>query len=290
MEHTIVLIPNGRTGNNLFQLAFGRYLQTQINNSNFEYPAFPEIGIEATSEYQNFQFKKADLTISEQDKGIEQLSMVTNSRYPLVIRLEAWGMQKKYYMNSKDWLKKLLGPEIQTPIQPENNCHNKLLIHVRGGDIWAPRFRSSHFVPHEDYLAPPIDYFRKVIQESNLEPRLLIQTERMPRWYRKEIISEFGKENIIYSSSVSNDFRSLYHAQEIAIGISTFSWMAAFLGKSKKIYYPVCGIFDKNQRADIDIYDLAKQTVYLQFSKHRWNGTKMDHEWLLNAKAINREK
>lgn len=34
MEHTIVLISNGRTGNNLFQLAFGRYLQTQIENSN----------------------------------------------------------------------------------------------------------------------------------------------------------------------------------------------------------------------------------------------------------------
>ena len=34
MEHTIVLIPTGSTGNNLFRLAFGRYLQTQIENSN----------------------------------------------------------------------------------------------------------------------------------------------------------------------------------------------------------------------------------------------------------------
>jgi len=286
MQHTILLIPNGRTGNNLFQLAFGRYLQKQINDSNFEYPAFPELGIEATREYRKFEFRKADVTISEQDRGIEQLTSVIDSETPLVIGLEAWGMQGNYYLNSRDWLRSKLGPEIRSPILDGKNVTKKLLIHVRGGDVWAPRFRGRQFVPHEDYSALPIDYFRKVIQDSTLEPLFLVQTERTPKWYLRKIISEFGKSNIVYSSSVSNDFHLLYHAEEVALGISTFSWMAAFLGKSQKIYFPESGIFDQRQRADIDVSDLAKLTVRFQFSQHRWRGTRLDQEWLFKSRAV----
>lgn len=117
----------------------------------------------------------------------------------------------------------LLGDAEPTVLSTER----KLTIHLRGGDTFSWR-------PHPSYVPPPLYYYNKVssgyakidiVAEDNRNPLLNI-LKADPRFTDQ-------------SSSELRDFSKLLYASNLALNISTFSYVAyLFNTKIKNLYLP----------------------------------------------------
>ncbi|WP_333868392.1 hypothetical protein [Cypionkella sp.] len=161
-----------------------------------------------------------------------------------------------------------------------------LVIHVRLGDILVPG-------RHRDYPPLPIAYYQKILEENDLRP--VFVGELGEDVYSKALRKAFPKAKMIDNGSVLHDFQTLRQAQNIAIGVSTYSWMAAWLGNAKRIFYPLRGLFNPLQVSSVDMVPLKDpRYTFYQFPIRQWNADDADFEALLHgpseAEVISQQK
>jgi hypothetical protein len=104
---------------------------------------------------------------------------------------------------------------------------------------------------HEDYFALPIDFYFNVMEASGKPLHFLVESST-PNWYLSLLLRSLPNASFQMSGSVEDDFRQLASSPELALSISSFSYMAGFLGDGK-IYMPVGGLFNPLKRPDIDL-------------------------------------
>jgi hypothetical protein len=63
----------------------------------------------------------------------------------------------------------------------------------------------------------------------------------------------FPQARFIPSQGVMKDFETIRSARHIAIAVSTFSWVAAWLSRAEKIYVPLAGFLCPNLMREIDL-------------------------------------
>ncbi len=154
--------------------------------------------------------------------------------------------KKKYrffYLDDKDFPgksidKSIVNKEIQNVFQNEikNNIpfikdqsisEDTLVIHIRSGDIFS-NFKS-------DYYQNPINYYQALIKKY--EKILLVTSEEQ----NNPVIKVLKKYNNIkiQSTSIENDFNTIYNATNLATsGVGTFPIAAALMSKNlKNLYY-----------------------------------------------------
>jgi hypothetical protein len=165
-----------------------------------------------------------------------------------------------------------------------SDTFGKVLCHIRGGDLWEPRIRKSGYVLHGNYAALPISYYKQISRSSGKELFFLIE-KRTPSWYVRMISKHFGKKAISFTGSVADDFQILRGASELALSVSTFSWMAGFTGHAKLVHFPNFGIFSDKERPDLDLTGVSKNRHKYGFEPHIWSGNKKDKQWLLNSES-----
>ena len=279
----ILPIKVGRTGNNLFQLAFSHYLSKQFENVEIVHFGVPELGISEHPGYEQAMKQRVDFVINQNnyfkmpilDSGLDLPSGIIQS--------SAWGMNSKYFLESRDYLRKLLPQQIFR--YDDSTIHGgefEILCHVRGGDVWdRSRFKKGKNL-HPDYAALPLSYYENILETSNKRVRFLIE-DSTPNWYVSLLRERFGNKTISFSSSVEFDFKRMLLAENLALSLSTFSWMAGFLGEAKVVHFPVIGLFDRGQRPDLDFSLEEKLVRKYFFSPHHWTGSKKDLSWILNS-------
>jgi hypothetical protein len=167
--------------------------------------------------------------------------------------------------------------------QIKQKTENKIVCHVRGGDLWPSRIHTifNNLNSHPDYSPLPINYYKRAVEISGKEPYIIIEKARTPKWYRKLFIDAFGKENVYFSTSVTDDFFLIYSGSEVVMSLSSFSWMASFLGDSKKIHFPIHGFFDKNRRPDLSLNCLYKETDFYSFEECNKENKLEFRDWLI---------
>lgn len=124
-------------------------------------------------------------------------------------------------------------------IENSNECGGEedIVISIRGGDI----LKAIH--PHYTMLPP--EFYEFLIKKTGKRPIFYGQLDDSP--YLDELRQRFPTAKFIASRGVAEDFDFLRKSQYIVPSLSTFSWLAAWLSKAKKIYMPVAGIFSPAQ-------------------------------------------
>ena len=119
-----------------------------------------------------------------------------------------------------------------------------LLIHVRLEDIMVPG-------RHTGYGPLPLNWYQQIIDETGLHPVFIGQLGDDP--YSDAIRARFPGATLLEGGTVLHDFQTLRAAPNVALGVSTFSWLAAWLGQADRVFYPLLGILNPSQAPGINL-------------------------------------
>jgi hypothetical protein len=281
----LVMVPNGRTGNILFQLSYINYLERNYPNLRVYLPEINDFGIAETPGYRKLIMSKPDLNFSIESLNSELLNSITSTDKSLTIHFSAWGMNSQIYIDSRDYLRGLLPQDAHNNgFEKDESQGRALMFHIRGGDIWQNNiFRSQKYI-HSDYQAIPVSFYQKIAHNFAGEIQFVVEA-KTPPWYLRMISKKLDIDIKVSKNSAIHDLRRLAGGGEIGLGVSTFSWMAAFIGTPSKVHMPILGIFDVKKRPDLDFNCPEWKISRYEFEPHAWTGNKRDKNWLESAEC-----
>jgi hypothetical protein len=107
--------------------------------------------------------------------------------------------------------------------------------------------------PNPDYVLTPVEFYRAVIGTTGLKPVFIGQTH--PNAYMDRIRAAFP--NAIFREPQSHplvDFETIRQSRNVVVGVSTYSWLAAWLSRSlDNIFLCVSGLFNPMQKPAVDL-------------------------------------
>lgn len=140
-----------------------------------------------------------------------------------------------------------------------------LVINVRAGEIVAGI--------HKDYRPLPLSYFEKLITTTGLKPVFVGQVDTDTE-YGAALVRRFPQAEIVPHQSPKHDFLTLMRSRNVAIAIGSFSWLAAWLSRADTIHLPIAGLFDPQQRHDVDLIPRNDPRYVLhELPQQHWRGT-----------------
>jgi hypothetical protein len=122
-----------------------------------------------------------------------------------------------------------------------------LLIHIRAGDVSVPS--------HDSYGPIPVGYYQYLVSKTGLTPVFIGETSQSP--YIEALSRAFPGAEFVGGASAFEDFQTIRRAQHIAVSVSSFSWLAAYLSMAETIHLPVAGLLDPRERPDADLLPLS---------------------------------
>jgi hypothetical protein len=143
---------------------------------------------------------------------------------------------------------------------------DELLINVRGAETLDN--------VHADYGPLPVHYLRRLVEMTGLRPVLMGQIGS--DWYSEALRNTFPGCREIPSQGVREDFEIIRATPHIAMSLSSFSWLASWLSEAQTIHMPVVGIFNPQQRPDIDLLPLEDPRYrFYAFEVRRWEASEL---------------
>jgi hypothetical protein len=136
----------------------------------------------------------------------------------------------------KGWFPTLLGEGTEV-------SDSELLIHVRLGDVKT--------YSHPMYGPLPISYYRYLINFTGLSPVFIGEIDTSD--YCIALRGAFPNAKFLPAGVIRDDFQTIRRARCIALAISSFSWVAAYLSDAQNIHMPICGWFDYREHPHIDM-------------------------------------
>ena len=122
---------------------------------------------------------------------------------------------------------------------------SEVLVNIRLAEIHRRR------PVHPDYTPLPVPYYRKLIREVGKTPVFVGQMTDSP--YLNTLRKAFPESQFI-DLEPRIAFETIRRAQTKIIALSSFSWLAAWLGNDRStIYMPLTGGFNPLQRPDWDL-------------------------------------
>jgi hypothetical protein len=120
---------------------------------------------------------------------------------------------------------------------------NELLIHVRLGDVKT--------FSHPMYGPLPVSYYRYLTSLTGLTPVFIGEIDTCE--YCTLLRQTFRNAKFLPTGSIRDDFQTMRRARHIALAVSSFSWVAAYLSDAQRVHMPICGWFDYRECPDIDM-------------------------------------
>lgn len=116
-----------------------------------------------------------------------------------------------------------------------------------GSDVVVCNIRAGEVLHgvHPDYIVLPPEYYKIVERESGLNLVFYGQVSDNP--YIEKLKEAFPDSEFIQGKGAEYDFEVIRKSTNIAMSISTFSWLASWLSNAVNIYLPIGGIFNPNQ-------------------------------------------
>lgn len=257
----------GGPGNTMFQYMFAKRLQAALPEAVIGNVHLPQFGIDLP----RLEMPPSSLVVPpEHQVDVSEIAHMLRTRVYPGLRMRGYVQRLAYYLDRVEMA--ALFPAAQavdtTAITPRS-----LVINVRGSEVLGD--------VHRDYGPVPVDYFEQIAQAAGLEPILVGQLgdDR----YSDEIRRRFAGCTIIESVSPAADFELLRSATNLVIGVSTFSWLAAWLSPQvQQVFMPVSGIFNPAQRPDIDLLPLSDERYrFYGFPEVAWTAQEGQYDALV---------
>jgi hypothetical protein len=153
---------------------------------------------------------------------------------------------------------------------------------------------------HVDYSPLPVSYYRQIIREIGKVPIFVGQMTESP--YLNRLRRAFPEAQFI-DLDPHLAFETIRQAQTKIIAMSTFSWLAAWLGNGQsQIYMPLTGGFNPLQRPDWDfipwrdsryrfqwLYPMRRDDVPLKMHLRRQELASLGYPEIRNANPFLRQ-
>jgi hypothetical protein len=129
---------------------------------------------------------------------------------------------------------------------------------------------------HPDYPPTPVAFYRAAVKESGRIPVFVGQT--FPSLYWDALRRHFPDCIVYEHRNWLEDFRFILHSTSIAVAVSSFAWLAAYLSETaRRIYLPLFGFLNPLQRRDVDLVPVGDTRFRLAaFEVMRWAGAAED--------------
>lgn len=146
-----------------------------------------------------------------------------------------------------------------------------VVFNVRGAEILDRK--------HRDYGPVPLSFIDQVIETTGAKPVFMGQLG--DDFYSWKLRERYAGSIFQQSRGALIDFEVLRRSHQIAVAVSTFSWVAAWLSKAQVIHVPLCGILNPQQRPDIDLLpENDERYRFYDCIPHRWTASAEDIEYL----------
>jgi hypothetical protein len=260
MEKLILIKPVGRLGNLMFQYLVARCLMAEAPAAVIRGQNIPDFGIRpADHDISPASFSGEQIVVSGHVFDFRRAVQMLRKSTPAMIRIE-WPCCRMEYISRHRGLAQRIFPI--DPALPKGFGDDKLVIHIRGGDMFTAR--------HPNYFPLPIAWYRELVTRFGLQPVFVGQVDQNP--YGDALRREFPYAQFIYSPDRIADFNRLRTSRNIVLSISTFSWLAGWLSETAStIVLPIAGIFDSRDRPDIDLLPVSdRRYVFELFARETW--------------------
>jgi hypothetical protein len=142
-----------------------------------------------------------------------------------------------------------------------------VVFNVRGAEILKRK--------HGDYGPVPLSFIDRVIEESGAKPVFMGQLG--DDFYSQRLRERYADAIFQPSRGALIDFEVMRRSHQIAVAVSTFSWVAAWLSKAQIIHLPLSGILNPRQRPDIDLLpENDERYRFYDFQPRRWTASPAD--------------
>ena len=107
--------------------------------------------------------------------------------------------------------------------------------------------------PNPDYVLTPVEFYHQIVGMTGLNPVFIGQTH--PNAYMDRIRAAFPDAVVREpQDDPLVDFETIRQSTHVVIGVSTYSWLAAWLSSSlQNIYMTVSGLFNPMQKPSVDL-------------------------------------
>ena len=181
--------------------------------------------------------------VEQQEQHIDLSSLAEQVRSGQVGRVEwtGFGQRMENFLSAERYREVFISP-FQTPMGfgPEY-----LVCPVRAEDILNG--------PNAEYVLTPVEFYRDIVDMTGLKPVFIGQTD--PNAYMDRIRTAFP--DAVLREPQDNplvDFETIRQSRNIVVGVSTYSWLAAWLSRSAdNIYLAVSGLFNPMQKPSVDL-------------------------------------
>jgi hypothetical protein len=266
----IRIVNAGDTGNRMFQYMFCRMLQYRVSNCvvyGYDMPMWDLVSsYDAPLPHDTMRVKGGHEM--DVDAIVEFLRQGENRG----LEFAGYAQRLEYY-GQPDLMASFFHVPSRYRRLTGSDC---LLIHVRAGDILSGSSNA-------DYVPVPITFYESIVARTRLRPVFMGQLE--PTWYTAALQKRFPTATFLPQSTALEDFALLNSAANIAIGVSTYSWLAAWLSPiARNIHVPVLGLLNRRQRPDINLLPLADDRYsFYEFPVRRWHASPEDVEFALDG-------
>lgn len=260
----------GNVGNNMFQYMFCRMLQFKTKDSivvGYDMPMW-NLSRKVT---EKLPLEKI-IVGQEHVVDVERLAVFLNSGTDRLVDFSGIVQRLEYY-GPHDLMNSFFNRNDSLSV-PQFGSED-LVISVRGSEILSGKV-------HPGYIPIPLGFYHRVISETHKNPVFVGQIG--DDFYSDALRSSFPDARFVPSMGPAIDFEILRSSRHIVLSVSTFAWLAAWMSPDvKTIHMPVLGIYNQNQRPDVDLLPVndPRYRFYL-FPPHVWRGDRAGMEFVLS--------
>lgn len=145
---------------------------------------------------------------------------------------------------------------------------DKLVVSIRLGELLTGSF---------PFYAPlPISWYEDLVRETGLKPVFYGQIG--DDVYSQALRRRFPNADFVVSNGAVRDFHILRSSVNVALSVSTFAWLAAWLsGTAENVFMPIYMMFNPDGRPDIDLLPvLDTRYRFYKFADARWGSSRQE--------------
>jgi hypothetical protein len=222
----IIIKPNGRLANNMFQLMLAYELKKRVPLADIFGLSLPEWGLQFAST----QLVQPVATLKRHKFDLDLVAYLLKSGLLGSVLIDGWGMRLSNFPD-RDFYRKLF----VTDVKAKEISDQQILLNVRSEDIESGK--------HPKYYPLPFSFYEKVIDISGLQPVFMGQLDNSD--YVMALRKKFSGAIFLPKASAIEDFQTIRNAKNVAISVSSFAWLASWLSASAEaIHLPVAGLYD----------------------------------------------
>lgn len=232
----------GRLGNRIFQaglaIRLGKQFSKPVKFSGFDpTPLLPKLGSPHPAVLNSlFTLNIQECNSASFTEIVDRYNAGTFEGF----QLNGWGTRVE---NVIDLRKEILSRVESLSIRHKEISRGEVLVPLRLGDI------ATEPPTHADYYPLPISFYRKVLKRLKLRPVFAGQIDKSD--YVQQLRDEFQEARFLESGSELEDFETIRRAHTKVLPISTYSWLAGWLGdRFTRIVMPISGAYHPLQRPD----------------------------------------